>query len=84
MSPAARRSCRRSPRSARPNGDLVVWTCSLRKGVLFDDGARLDANDVVMSFAVQWDADHPLHAGHDGRFATFASWFGGFLNPPSG
>ncbi len=67
-----------------PDGDLVVWTCSLRQGVLFADGARLDANDVVMSFAVQWDADHPLHEGRDGRFATFASWFGGFLNPPPG
>jgi peptide/nickel transport system substrate-binding protein len=65
-----------------PNADLTVWTCTLRPGVLFSTGAVLDANDVVLSFAVQWDADHPLHHGHTGAFNTFASWFGGFLNPP--
>ena len=67
-----------------PNRKLTVWTCTLRSGVTFHDGATFDADDVVLSFAVQWDAEHPLHEGHDGRFATFASWFGGFLNPPSG
>jgi hypothetical protein len=34
--------------------------------------------------AVQWDADHPLHLGQDGDFATFRSLFGGFLDPPPG
>jgi ABC-type transport system substrate-binding protein len=66
-----------------PDADLQVWTCTLRKGVRFHDGSTLDAGDVVMSFAVQWDADHALHRGHDGSFATFTSRFGGFLNPPA-
>jgi len=67
-----------------PDADLVTWTCTLRKDVLFGDGSRLDANDVVMSMAVQWDADHPLHRGDSGDFATFQSLFGGFLDPPPG
>ena len=66
-----------------PDAGLTVWTCTLRSNVLFADGSRFDANDVVVSFAVQWDADHPLHRGHDGSFETFASWFGGFLDPPA-
>ncbi len=57
---------------------------ALRSGVKFHDGATFDADDVVLSFAVQWDAEHPLHAGHEGVFTIFAWWFGGFLNPPSG
>lgn len=66
-----------------PNPDLTVWTCTLRSGVLFHDGSALDASDVVLSFAVQWDAEHPLHRGREGSFGTFASWFGGFLNAPA-
>jgi peptide/nickel transport system substrate-binding protein len=60
----------------------MTWTCALRKGVTFHDGASLDANDVVLSFAVQWDADHPLHHGREGRFQPFIETFGGLLNPP--
>jgi peptide/nickel transport system substrate-binding protein len=66
-----------------PNAGLTVWTCRLRRDVVFDDGSRLDANDVVLSFAVPWDAEHPLHRGRTGAFATFADWFGGFLHPPA-
>ncbi len=69
--------------SCDPNAALTVWTCHLRRNVLFDDGSRLDANDVVLSFAAQWDAENPLHRGRTGAFATFASWFGGFLHPPA-
>jgi len=65
------------------NPELTVWTCALRTDVRFHDGATLDANDVVLSFAAQWDAEHPLHAGRDGEFSQFAAWFGGFLNPPA-
>jgi ABC-type transport system substrate-binding protein len=65
-----------------PNAELTTWTCTLRQGVTFHDGAALDANDVVMSYAVQWDADHPLHKGRDGSFTYFPGLFGGFLNPP--
>jgi peptide/nickel transport system substrate-binding protein len=65
-----------------PNAELTVWTCTLRQGVTFHDGATLDANDVVMSYAVQWDAEHPLHKGRDNSFTYFPGLFGGFLNPP--
>lgn len=65
-----------------PNDDLTVWTCTLREGVAFHDGSTLDANDVVLSYAVQWDAAHPLHVGRDNSFTYFSALFGGFLNPP--
>ncbi len=65
-----------------PNEDLSVWTCALREGVTFHDGAALDANDVVTSYAVQWDAANPLHVGRDGTFTYFPALWGGFLNPP--
>lgn len=65
------------------NADLTVWTCTLREGVKFHDGASLDANDVVVSYALQWDAAHPLHKGRSGAFEYFPGLFGGFLNPPA-
>jgi ABC-type transport system substrate-binding protein len=64
-----------------PDAELTTWTCILRSDVRFHDGARLDASDVVLSFAVQWDAEHPLHRAREGSFERFASLFGGFLNP---
>ena len=66
-----------------PNPELTVWTCTLRQGVLFHDGSRLDANDVVLSFAIQWDAEHLRHRGREGAFRTFTASFGGFLHPSS-
>ena len=62
--------------------DLTEWTFTLRDGVTFHNGATFDANDVVTSFAVQWDASHPLHVGRDGSFTYFSALFGGFLNAP--
>ena len=66
-----------------PNAELTTWTCTLRAGVTFHDGATLDANDVVLTYAVQWDAEHPLHKGRDNSFTYFPGLFGGFLNPPA-
>lgn len=66
-----------------PNPELTTWTCTLRTGVTFNDGSALDANDVVLSFAVQWDAEHPLHRGDGGQFQPFVDTFGGLLNPPN-
>jgi len=66
-----------------PNEDLTVWTCTLREGVTFHDGSALDANDVVMTYAVQWDAANPLHVGNTGAFSYFSALWGGFLNAPS-
>jgi peptide/nickel transport system substrate-binding protein len=65
-----------------PNEDASTWTCTLQSGVQFSDGAALDANDVVTSYAVQWDTQHPLHVGNTGQFGYFPGLWGGYLNPP--
>ncbi|MCU0476011.1 MAG: ABC transporter substrate-binding protein [Anaerolineae bacterium] len=65
------------------NEDLTEWTFTLREGVTFHDGTALDANDVVLSWLVQWDASHPLHVGNSGQFEYFGSLFGAFLNAPA-
>ena len=69
--------------TCEPVPELTSWTCTLRSGVTFHDGATLDANDVVLSFVVAWDAEHPLHAGRTGGFQPFIDTFGGLLHPPS-
>lgn len=68
--------------SYEPNTDLTVWTFHLRKGVKFHDGSTLDANDVVTSLDLQWDAASPLHKGNTGAFTYWSSLFGTFLNAP--
>ncbi len=68
--------------SYEANEDLTVWTFNIRQGVTFHNGATLDANDVVASWAAQWDASNPLHVGRTGNFEYFAGFFGGYLNPP--
>jgi len=65
-----------------PNDKLTVWTCTLRSGVKYSDGSILDANDVVTSYAAQWDVANPLHKGRTGAFDYWTALFGGFLNPP--
>jgi ABC-type transport system substrate-binding protein len=64
------------------NDTATVWTCTLRENVKFHDGARFDAGDVVDSFAVQWDLDHPLHIGRTGTFEYWAGLWGQYLNVP--
>ncbi len=66
--------------SCEPNDDLTVWTCNLRDGVKFHDGSMLDANDVVMSWVVAWDAANPLHVGNTGAFEYFTYLWGNLLN----
>ncbi len=61
------------------NEDLSEWTFDLRYGVAFSNGATLDANDVVATFAAQWDASNPNHAG---QYSYFKRFFGEFLNHP--
>ena len=68
--------------SYEPNDDLTEWTFNLRQGVLFHDGSDLDANDVVKSLVVQWDAADPLHTGNTGAFSYWSGLFGPFLNAP--
>jgi ABC-type transport system substrate-binding protein len=64
------------------NDDLTEWTFTLREGVKFHDGSAFDADDVVKSYRVQWDAEDPLHVGREGLFTYWGALFGGFLNPP--
>ena len=66
--------------SCDPSADKMTWTCHLRDGVKFTDGAALDANDVVLSFAVQFDAGHPLHTGNLPENWYNQYLFGGCLN----
>ncbi len=54
--------------------------CTLRSGVRFHNGARLDAGDVLDSFAAAWDCAHPLHVGRTGDFRGW-SWIMGSINP---
>jgi peptide/nickel transport system substrate-binding protein len=62
--------------------DLLTWTCTLNDGVTFHNGATLDASDVVVSYAAQWDALSPLHVGRTGAFEYWPALLGGgFLNP---
>ena len=65
------------------SADSKTWTCKLREDVKFHDGAKLDANDVVASYALQWDTKHPLHKGRASAFDYWAGLWGGFLNPPA-
>jgi ABC-type transport system substrate-binding protein len=61
------------------NDDASVWTCTLREGVKFHHGGTLDANDVVLSYALMWDAGHPLHIGRTGSFEYWGGFFGANL-----
>lgn len=69
--------------SYEASDDLTVWTFKLRQGVKFHDGSSLDANDVVQSLLIQWDAANPLHTGNTGAFSYWSGLFGAFLNAPA-
>jgi ABC-type transport system substrate-binding protein len=69
--------------SCQPDGELRVWTCTLRQDVQFHDNTLLDANDVVASFAIQWDASRPLHPGDSAPFVYFHDFWGAYLNQPA-
>jgi ABC-type transport system substrate-binding protein len=66
--------------SCEPNDDLTVWTCELRQGVKFHDGSTLDANDVVFSWGIAWDAASPYHVGNTGSFEYFTYLWGNLIN----
>jgi ABC-type transport system substrate-binding protein len=64
------------------NEEATEYTFTLRSGVVFHDGSALDANDVVTSYAVQWDAANPLHVGRTGSYEYWGYMFQAFLNAP--
>jgi ABC-type transport system substrate-binding protein len=64
-----------------PDAEARVWTCRLRQGVAFDDGARLDAGDVLASYVAQWDRSQPLRQASDAPFTAWNQLFGDTLGP---
>jgi ABC-type transport system substrate-binding protein len=68
--------------SYTPNTDLTEWTIKLRSNAKFSDDSPVTASDVLATFAVQWDAKHPLHAGNTGNFDYWTYLFTKFLNAP--
>ena len=66
------------------NTDFTVWTCTLRDNVKFQQMGTLGPDDVILSFAAQWDTLSPLHKGRTGAFDYWPALIGGggFLNPP--
>ncbi len=64
------------------NDNLTEWTFHLRQGVKFHNGHVLDANDVALTYIVQWDATNPLHKGKTGQFTYWPTYFGNFLHAP--
>jgi peptide/nickel transport system substrate-binding protein len=69
--------------SCQPDSELRTWTCTLRQGVRFHDNSSLDANDVVASFAFQWNAAAPLHPGDSAPFVYFKDFWGAYLTQPA-
>lgn len=62
------------------NADSTVWTCNIREGVTFHDGTKLDANDVVASWAAGIDAANANHQGNTGAFEYYSYLFDGLMN----
>lgn len=67
--------------SCTPSSDQLIWTCTLREGVRFHNGATLDASDVVDTYAAMWDCAHPYHVGRTGSFAVWSTMWLSHLNP---
>jgi peptide/nickel transport system substrate-binding protein len=68
----------RLARACEPDDDATVWTCTLRRGRTFGDGARLDAGDVLASVVAGWDGTGPLRRAASGdAFETWDALFGG-------
>ena len=66
------------------NDDATEWTCTLKQGVVFSNGAAFDANDVVATFSAGMDYNYPLRKGNTGSYQYFKDLFGPkVLNQPA-
>lgn len=66
------------------NKDGTEWTCKLRSGVKFSNGATLDSGDVVASFVNMWNYKSPNRKGNTGVFQYWKDFFGPkALNEPA-
>ena len=68
--------------SCDANEDATVFTCYLREGVLFHDGSKFDANDVVRSWEAGMDAASEYHIGNTGAFEYPSYLFNALMNAP--
>jgi len=58
------------------DADAMVWTCRLRPRQELQDGAALDARDVLDSFVAQWDRSSSLRRTDQARFEAWDELFG--------
>ncbi len=70
--------------SCTGNTDATEWTCTLKQGVVFSNGATFDANDVVATFSAGLDYNNPLRKGNTGAYQYFKDLLGPkVLNQPA-
>lgn len=64
-----------------PDAAMTTWTCTLRRGASFTDGARLDAGDVLATYVAAWDAGSPARAARPGGDPSVVAQLFGALLP---
>jgi len=70
--------------SCTGNADATEWTCTLKQGVQFSNGASFDANDVVATFSAGLDYNNSLRKGNTGSYQYFKDLLGPkVLNQPA-
>ena len=57
--------------SCTGNADATEWTCTLKQGVLFSNGATFDANDVVATMSAGLDYNSQYRKGNTGVYQYF-------------
>ncbi len=67
--------------SCEPNESLDQWTCKLREGVTFHNGADFTAEDVVTTYAHVWDRSNPMHQPLSSQYYYLSGLWQGFLDP---